>query len=226
MAGLPPASIFDSFMPQSRQIDIVSFFCGNFLEKICIVGVQLSILGVCFLGLGHYITHSKSLAFLAMFSLVALNAFAMVYIVSVMAVPIKKLSRPKRSLLVVVVDEFEADLTQAKFFAKNFESEHLRLAQERLRINRAQLLERVKWLVGAVESVGLLPLAITAYFALKKLETENLSVDFFAVYLLSLAVVMFYIFAVIVWRIAQDFERHEHTLNMAIELKLKQASGS
>lgn len=216
-----PATILEAFIPVEQPLRQVFKLYENTFEKYCFVGVLLSIIVMCFSGLVYFFTKQEFFGFAMIVGLLGQYLSIFMYHVSLVFPMLKHMAQPKRTLLIPTVEEFKGDLQQARYLAKNFDAKYLRFAQERLALKRAQLLERIKWLVGSIETVGIFPLAIAAYFAVKKFEAEKLPVDFASVMGGGIGVATIYIAALILCRVSQDFERDQHTLSMALELKTK-----
>jgi hypothetical protein len=86
---------------------------------------------------------------------------------------IRMIFSPERSMFAPVVTAFGEETSLVVRLADTYEHEHLEYAQDRITLLVTQLRSRIALLIGALDKVGVLPLAVGAYFSLRALLKEQ-----------------------------------------------------
>jgi hypothetical protein len=86
-----------------------------------------------------------------------------------------KLRNIEREISEPLLDQFNDDMDLINELISTFERHHLEYARDRYCLMAKQLRERIALLVGALEKVGVIPLAVTGYLSFLKAQKEGLA---------------------------------------------------
>jgi hypothetical protein len=126
----------------------------------------------------------------------------------------------ERGISTPLLSEFNSDIDLINELAENCEAHHLNFAKTNYSRMAKQLRERISILVGALDKVGIIPLAVTAYLAYIKIKEEKLSA-FDGMDWLLIALIFLYLFAVRMTSAAQWMEKVSEIFDHASTLKTK-----
>jgi hypothetical protein len=123
-----------------------------------------------------------------------------------------------------LANSFNAGLDLITRLAQTYELRHLEYAQDCLTLGAQHLRSRIAWLVGVIDKVGLIPLAITAYFSYQKIVADQQQAILIWppkdwVWILWVSVVTIYLMSTYLLSIAQQFDRFCVVLKHAIQAK-------
>lgn len=130
-------------------------------------------LGIGFLfAAATHIWTEKWVAYTSLLSLVIAMVSSAIYQLAVAFPVLKMLRHPEKSLASPATERFNNDIDRISSLARDFEKHHLEYARDRLALIADQLRNRISFLVGAIEKVGILPLAITGYLSAEKVLSD------------------------------------------------------
>lgn len=115
-----------------------------------------------------HIWPEKWLGYTSLISLVIAMAGSAIYQLAVVFPMLKMLRHSEQSLSTPATERFNNDIDRISSLARDFEKHHLEYARDRLSLIADQLRNRISFLVGAIEKVGILPLAVTGYLSAEK----------------------------------------------------------
>jgi hypothetical protein len=228
---LPEGDIFKLFLPKKRSVPEIFLFnlkkwrIWN-LEKwlrFALFAILFLILCFALLSLAfndEWIKITILILYLAMYIVFVIDAARLFFTL----VP-RQIFEPEREVLDNTVEQFSKDLELARFIARSFEQITIEFAQQKFVMLSEHLTQRISLMVGVIESLGLIPMGITAYLTYKKLELEGSNLDLDFVQLAGFLLVFLYVVAHSLRLIAQELLRHslvlKTALNLQQQLKLK-----
>lgn len=169
-----------------------------------------------------YFLRSEDAAVAAVVALYTSSFLAVIY-QALSAIPeFRKMRNVEREMSATLLEEFKNDIELINQLANLCEKRHLSYARSNYVLMAKQLRERIAILVGAIEKVGVLPLAITGYFSFVKLRKEAL-IGIGGIEWILVGILIFYLFAVRMTATAQWMERIAEIYEHAIALKMDQA---
>lgn len=136
---------------------------------------MISIIGLCFgfvCAAATHIWNEKWLAYSSLIFLVIAMVASAVYQLAVVIPALKILRHSEKSLTSPATERFNNDIDRISSLARDFERHHLEYARDRLTLITDQLRNRISFLVGAIEKVGILPLAVTGYLSAEKILSD------------------------------------------------------
>jgi hypothetical protein len=145
---------------------------------------------------------------------------AMAYQIASLVPELLKLRNVEREISSPFLAEFNNDLDLIHELTQTCEIHHLQYAKQNFERMARQLRERIGILVGALDKVGLIPIATTAYFAYLKTQKEGL-VAFGGIEWVFVSFVFLYLFAARMTSTAQWMEKVSEIYEQAIALKSK-----
>ncbi len=146
--------------------------------------------------------------------------FLLAFQVACTAPELVKMRNPEKDISSNLLDTFNSDLDLINELSNTFEVNHLRYARNCYQTMSTQLRERIAVLVGAIEKVGIIPLAITGYISYSKAKNENL-LSFGGVEWLLISFIFLYLFSVRMTFTAQWMERISTIYDEALKNKEK-----
>jgi hypothetical protein len=162
----------------------------------------------------------EGLVFTALFFVLASSLFAMGYQIASIIPELMKFRNIEKEVSKPFLAEFNNDIDLIYALSQTCEIHHLSFAKANFVLMAKQLRERIGILVGALEKVGLIPLATSAYFAFLKIKDGDLQL-FSGVGWMFTAFVFLYIIAVRMTGTAQWMERMSEIYEQAIALRSK-----
>lgn len=119
-----------------------------------------------------------------------------------------------------LLDEFNDDMDLINELSQTCETHHLSYAKASFLLMAKQLRERISLVVGAIEKVGVIPLAVTSYLAVTKAQKEGVVV-FSGVEWAFTGLILLYLFAIRLSFTAQWMERATEIYTHALAMKSK-----
>jgi hypothetical protein len=119
---------------------------------------------------------------------------------------VSKLRHSEKSLSHPIISEFNDDLDLIAELSRDFQPHHLEYAKDSFALMAEQLRLRIGLLVGAIDKVGVIPLAVTAYISGLKAVKDGVIV-FSAVEWVWAAFILLYLLAVHMVSVAQQIDR-------------------
>lgn len=159
----------------------------------------------------------------ALISVLASSILAMAYQIATVIPEFMKLRNIERAISSQLLSEFNNDIDLISQLSQTCEIHHMNFARANFMLMAKQLRERIGLLVGALEKVGFIPLAITAYFTFLKMQKEGL-VPFGGIEWVFTAFAFLFILAVRMTGVAQWMEKISEIYEQAIALKSQRES--
>lgn len=178
--------------------------------------------GVLF-ALATYIWKTEYFVLIALLLVLASSVLAMGYQIASIIPEVAKFRNIEREMSTPFLAEFDSDVDLISELSLTCETHHLNFAKANFLLMAKQLRERIGILVGALEKVGLIPLATTAYFSFLKFHEEGLEL-FSGIDWIFSAFAFLYLFAVRMTGTAQWMEKMAEIYEQAIALKSKRES--
>jgi len=190
------------------------------IQKWCLIlAIILFSAGMLF-ALTTYFVNYKHLKLAALLSILVAEVFGIAYQIATIVPELLMIRNIERAMSNPLMDEFNNDLDLINQLAQTFDIHHLSFAKTNFTLMAKQLRERIGILVGALEKVGLIPIATTAYFAFLKFKKAGIE-PFNGIDWVFAGFVFLYIFSVRMAGTAQWMERVSNIYDQAIALKLK-----
>ncbi|PLK50666.1 hypothetical protein [Uliginosibacterium sp. TH139] len=175
------------------------------------------------LALSTHIWENKYFLLGALLSVLASSLFAMAYQIASIVPELEKLRNVEREISKPFLAVFNDDIDLISELSQTYEVHHLSFAKANFTLMAKQLRERIGILVGALEKVGLIPIATSAYFAFIKFRKDGLE-PFNGIDWVFAAFAFLYILAVRMTGAAQWMEKISEIYEQAIALKSKRES--
>lgn len=173
-----------------------------------------------------FITYFWKYQFVVVAALIALllsSLLAVAYQVAAVLPELTKLRNIEREISNPLLIEFNNDLDLINELAQNYEPHHLSYAKTNYVLMAKQLRERISILVGAIDKVGAIPLAITGYLSFSKAQKEGF-VALDGIEWILIAFLFLYLLALRMTLTAQWMEKVSEVYEQAIVLRLKRES--
>jgi len=170
------------------------------------------------LGILFYFWREQVVALIALILLLLSSLFAAFYQI-VLAIPeFMKLKNVEREISNPLVTEFNTDIDLVSELARDYLPHHLAYARDSYSLMAEQLRSRVALLVGAIDKVGLIPLAATVYLSGAKAFKDGI-VRFGNVEWILVAIIFLYLLAIRMNATVQWMERMSLLYKQACEMK-------
>jgi hypothetical protein len=167
-----------------------------------------------------YFWKNQYVVLAALLGLLISMLLATAYQVATILPELTKLRNVERDISDPLLIEFNNDMDLVNELVQICEPHHLRYAKARYLLMAKQLRERIAILVGALEKVGIIPLAIAGYFSFINAQKEGL-VPFGGVEWVLVSFLFLYLFALRMTAAAQWMEKVSEIYEQAIALILK-----
>lgn len=226
---LPEGDIFKLFLP--KKVSLLKLFSPNFKKwkswtfdqwvRFTLLALLLLIFfftGYSLVSNYKYIEDILNILSCAIVAVTVLNILR-----ALLTIVPRQLFQPERELLESTVSQFPKDLQLARFIARSFDKITIEFAQQRFVMLSEHLTQRISLMLGIIETIGLIPMGITAYLAFKKLEIDGFNLDLVYLQWVGFGVVFLYFVAYLLRISAQEFLRHSQVLKLALDLKQQDA---
>jgi len=211
--------IFDEVIPKKRALRTLLNLKLNGWQKWTLVGLIAFFLLTLVLAIAFSLTKQREVAYAAMISLLAMYVLFIGYQLTLIGPEVRKMLEAERTLLEHAVVQFSDDLKRARWIANSFDQITIEFAQQRLALLGDHLKHRISLMVGVIDKVGLVPLGVSAYLTLRKLEADKANLDFSIMEWAGWVLAFFYFVAMLLHQTAHGFQRHELVFKMALEMK-------
>lgn len=137
---------------------------------------MVSAISLCFgffCAAATHIWSEKLLAYTSLIFLIIAMVGSAAYQLAVVIPALKVLRHSEKNLTSPATERFNNDIDRISSLARDFERHHLEYARDRLTLIADQLRSRISFLVGAIEKVGILPLAVTGYLSAEKILSDS-----------------------------------------------------
>jgi len=173
-----------------------SLFCGALLLFGC----------GAIIGIVNQIWHNNVTGLFGLIFLLLSMFMGIGYQIAVAWPLFAKLRHSEKDLSQPVVSEFNDDIDLIHQLTRDFQPLHLEYARNNFYLLSEQLRTRIGMLVGAIEKVGIIPLAATAYLSGQKAIKEG-AVVFSEIEWIFAAFILLYLLAVHMVSVAQKIDR-------------------
>lgn len=146
------------------------------------------------------------LGYTALILLVVAMVGSVVFQLAIAFPVLRMLRHSEKSLSTPATQRFNYDIERITSLAKDFEQHHLDYARDRLALISEQLRSRISFLVGAIEKVGVLPLAVTGYFSAKNILADP-KMTVAGIEWAFVALIALYLMAIHLLLVSQQLER-------------------
>lgn len=170
------------------------------------------------IGIASEILHNQILVLVALCCLLVSSILALAYQISTALPEIAKLRNIEKDISISLLQSFDQDMDLINELANTFELHHLSYAYVTYSLMAKQMRERIAILVGALDKVGIIPIAITGYFSLDKVLQEKLF-QFGGIESILVALIFLYLLAIRMTATAQWMEQISEIYKQAISLK-------
>jgi len=167
-----------------------------------------------------FIWKSQSLVLIGVTCLAASTLLAMAYQVATAMPELAKLRNIEREISSPLLQEFDADIELINELAQLCDQHHLSYAKASYLRMSKHLRERISILVGAIDKVGVIPIAITGYLSYAKAQHDGL-VSFGGIEWVLAAFVALYLLAIRMTSAAQWMESVAEIYDHAIAMRSK-----
>lgn len=121
----------------------------------------------------NYCLKNPFVALAGLFALLLSTIVAAVYQIASVVPDLLKLRNVEREISSPLLKQFNEDMDLINELSRTCEMHHLDYAKECYSLMARQLRERISLLVGAMEKVGIIPLAATAYLSFAKAQKDG-----------------------------------------------------
>jgi hypothetical protein len=203
---------------EQKTTDFSVKFFDTRLQKVSFLGsIASTALGIV-LGAIFRATRLEWIGWGALGCITASSLLALLYQAAQITPDLRKLRNPERQSSGPLAKAFNGDMDLIHKLAADFEAHHLSYAKAMYTQMAKHLRERIGLIVGALDKVGVIPLAITGYLSYAKAISDG--INFGSYEWLAISFVGLYLFAIRLSSTAQWMEHvaeiyaHAHTLKM------------
>jgi len=192
-------------------------FYETTFQKVSFFGsigsLGLGVLAGCYF---RYFQKIEQVGWIALFGISIASIGAIAYQIALAVPEVSKLKNPEREVSSPLVEAFNDDMDLIYQLSISFEPHHLSYAKAMYASMAKQARERIGLLVGALDKVGLIPVAATTYLSIAKAIKDGL--DFGPYQWVVVAFVCLYFLAIRMTATAQWMEHvaelyaHAHTV--------------
>lgn len=194
---------------------------NSFQKKLFFGALILLLLGaVC--GMALYYVNSQALGYFAIVSIYSSTFLLLLLQLSFIWPLVGKLKHVEAGTTEHILNSFNSDIELISGLATDFEKHHLEYARDSFQSLSKQLKSKVSLIIGALEKVGIIPLAITAYFGLQKVMTASGKFKFESIEWLFIGFTILYAVAIHIIQVADNFEKLKLIYERAISLQESQ----
>lgn len=173
-AIITPSAVVEIVL-QRKTNDFRLRFYETFTQKLTFLGtVALMTAAVC-AGIVFMLSRIEWIGRMMLICSAASSLGAMLYQIAQLIPEFRKMRNPEREFSSPLVKTFNDDLDLIHELASSFELHHLSYAKAMYGHMAKQIRERIGLLVGALDKVGLIPVAVTAYLSYTKAVKEGIS---------------------------------------------------
>jgi len=144
-------------------------------QKLSFLGSIASIVLGTIAGLCFRFTRIEWLGWVALVSIASSSFLALIYQIAQLIPEVRKLKNPERETSSPLVEAFNSDMDLIHYLASSFEAHHLSYARAMYSSMAKHIRERIGLLVGALDKVGIIPIAVTAYLSYAKAMKDGIN---------------------------------------------------
>lgn len=188
-----------------------------------IVSISMLISGLA-IGVASNMIKQQMVALVAVVCLLVSSLFAAVYQLLCLVPELGKLRNIEREVAGPLVDDFDQDIDLIAGLAASCSAHYLEYAAARFSLAARHMRERISILVGALDKVGIVPLAGTAYLTWHKIQ-EDEKVYFDNIEFVLVGVLGLYLLAIRMTFTVQWLERMTKLYDHAVHLSNRPGRG-
>ena len=170
-----------------------------------------------------YVWKNEYIMLVALCALFASSILATAYQAASLIPELAKLRNVEREISNPLLTSFNSDVDLIHELSQISELHHLNYAKANFALMAKQLRERISILVGALEKVGVIPLAITGYLSYLKVQQDKLA-TFGGIEWILAAFVFLYLLAIRMTATAQWMEKVSAIYEQAAAIKAQRES--
>ncbi len=175
------------------------------------------VIGAVF-AMATYIWSRKLIVLIALIAVLVSMLFALAYQVALALPTFIKLRNIEKEISTPLLQSFDPDMDLINELAQTYEPHHLSYANTIYALMAKQLRERIAILVGALDKVGIIPIAITGYISFAKAQQEKLF-QFGGIEWVLVSFIFLYLIAIRMTATAQWMEQISEIYKQAVSLK-------
>jgi hypothetical protein len=169
------------------------------------------------LGLANKIFKIDIIGIMSIWLLLGSIVSAVFYQISLVAPMLKEMKHSEKTVAENILSEFNNDIELIQSLSQDCSEHHLSFAKQNFMQLSNHLQSRINLLVGAIEKVGVIPLAIASYYSYQKASSSEL-ISFGAVEIIATSIVLMYLFSIHMVTVSHKFERIALIYDAAFEL--------
>lgn len=196
-----PKNAIERVLTQKLQATKFHFYENRLQKYLFVLAVLFLVLGAA-IGAAAYFSHQKYVALLALVFLAVSMTFSALYQLSSAIPEFVKFRNAEREITAPLVKNFDDDMDLISGLSRDFSPQHLHYAREKFSLMANQLRSRIALLVGAIDKVGVVPIAVAAYISGARAIKDGLPV-FTGVEWILVALICLYLFALRMCAVAQ-----------------------
>jgi hypothetical protein len=211
----PQSSIEKVLHQKTKPLSISPSFTKA--QKFWLYTSGFSLLIGVLLGLLNKLLEHDIVGLISIWLLLGSMISAVCYQVSLVAPMLKEMKHSEKSVAENILSEFNNDIELIQTLSNDCSEHHLSFAKQNFMQLSNHLKSRINLLVGAIEKVGIIPLAIASYYSYQKASSGEL-ISFDAIEIIATSVVVLYLFAIHMVTVSHKFERIALIYDAALEL--------
>ncbi|WP_194724282.1 hypothetical protein [Noviherbaspirillum malthae] len=166
----------------------------NTCQKVFFIGSIASLISGVIAGILFRYYQLEWLGWLSLISISGASISALAYQVAQLVPEVIKLKNPEREVSSPLAEAFNDDMDLIHQLSISFEVHHLNYAKVMYITMARQIRERIGLLVGALDKIGVIPVAVTTYLSYAKVINEGMvfgpyqwiGISFVCLYLLAI----------------------------------------
>jgi hypothetical protein len=217
MTPVPPKYAIESLMRRRIQDNEFSLHDSP-TQKWSFRTANLSNGAAVVSALGALFVFPEVLLAIAHLLLLVAQFSLLVYVIACIAPKLSWFRNLERATSAPIVAEFDNYMDLINDLAQNCRTHHLDFAKAHFNLKAKHIRERLGVLIGAFTQIGLIPIAVTAYFGLIKYQKEGVQ-PFGGSEWLLVAFALIYLFGARAIALAQWMEQNAEIYTQALALK-------
>jgi hypothetical protein len=211
----PQSSIEKVLHQKTKPLSISPSFTKA--QKIWLYTSGISLVTGVSLGLANKVFKIDIIGIMSIWLLLGSIVSAVFYQISLVAPMLKEMKHSEKTVAENILSEFNNDIELIQSLSQDCSEHHLSFAKQNFMQLSNHLKSRINLLVGAIEKVGVIPLAIASYYSYQKASSSEL-ISFGAVEIIATTIVILYLFSIHMVTVSHKFERIALIYDAAFEL--------
>jgi len=211
----PQSSIEKVLHQKTKPLSISPSFTKA--QKFWLKASGITLLIGVVLGLLNHLLKNEIVGIWSIWFLLGSMISAVCYQISLLAPMLKEMKHSEKTIAENILSEFNSDIELIQSLSKDCSEHHLSFAKQNFMQLSNHLKSRINLLVGAIEKVGIIPLAIASYYSYQKISNGEL-ISFGAIEIITTSIVILYLFSIHMVTVSHKFERIALIFDEALEL--------